>query len=608
MAFVDSLRFHRRNVIHVGPPAVRLFEMDGLVESMNFGSANICQLYQPPLSLPHTMEASSSFVALSTTMNQAILSTISYAVTSFATLLLPIAGQLQRAGETLLAAFLLLSFIQAFVALYQYRYDARGQLVFPDGLTLGKEDYYSGDHTVDATDTTGDDGNDKQDKEQTLSPNITDTQSTAITIDNMNSSWATQLVKKLNKSLVLLLPWITRNVHNLLTKNTHLFHIGFIVFILDSILPLISDGDTNAMAADGERILGDGKMDKNASSVKIDFGTLSLLQKMKSRDVLSPSSRRQNPIRVLVIGDSLSIGIGCIEQFDATKDNSAPMALVENTAMSRPPKTPLHTRQGPVPPVFPQILARTLSYHFQQPVQWRSAGVDGGDVNDIRSFCMDVVKQECQCPKSDATLDIVVVLFGMNDLKKVLSVNPIQHLFRGRESEDRGGTSHFRHGMEMLLSDIRSHAPGALVVFPALPIQTFHKNSIINIFPLGFIVDTVMGGWERQKKIVASSRSNAMYVELKAKEIADWYSSSNNKSGNTPPNSLVGDNDISIVDDFEDTKDGVLLSADGVHPNKLMYAKWAELVGHKLYKHIVPQLDLVDQNHIGLLKETRVHH
>ena len=30
----------------------------------------------------------------------------------------------------------------------------------------------------------------------------------------------------------------------------------------------------------------------------------------------------------------------------------------------------------------------------------------------------------------------------------------------------------------------------------------------------------------------------------------------------------------------------VLLSADGVHPNVLMYAKWAELVGDKLWERI----------------------
>eukprot|EP01083_Nonionella_stella_P058828 154023_1 len=94
------------------------------------------------------------------------------------------------------------------------------------------------------------------------------------------------------------------------------------------------------------------------------------------------------------------------------------MALVENTCETESQ----HAHQGPV---FPQVLASSLSRHFQQPVQWRSAGVDGGDVNDIRSYCMDVVKKESATGNS--TIDIIVVLFGMNDLKKLVAVNPIQH-------------------------------------------------------------------------------------------------------------------------------------------------------------------------------------
>lgn len=177
-------------------------------------------------------------------------------------------------------------------------------------------------------------------------------------------------------------------------KTTHLFHIGFIVFVLDSILPLMLDRDS---APD------DG--------LGIDPDKSSLLQKLTSND------QGENPIRVLVIGDSLAIGVGCIEEFDPAKDNSIPMALIENTAVSQ------HARQGPV---FPRELARSLSYHFKRPVQWRSAGVDGGDVNDIQSFCMDTLKQE----NADAPIDIVVVLFGVNDLKsKLFSVNPIHHFF-----------------------------------------------------------------------------------------------------------------------------------------------------------------------------------
>lgn len=37
--------------------------------------------------------------------------------------------------------------------------------------------------------------------------------------------------------------------------------------------------------------------------------------------------------------------------------------------------------------------------------------------------------------------------------------------------------------------------------------------------------------------------------------------------------------------------------ADGVHPNKRMYAKWSESVGKKLYQRIKPQLEQMKRKH-----------
>ena len=85
------------------------------------------------------------------------------------------------------------------------------------------------------------------------------------------------------------------------------------------------------------------------------------------------SFNKNDPLRVLVIGDSLSIGIGCIERFDANKDNSIPMELVQKTTLAGQHNT--NKLQGPV---FPQAFARSLSSHFRRPVHYRSAGVDGG--------------------------------------------------------------------------------------------------------------------------------------------------------------------------------------------------------------------------------------
>ncbi len=553
----------------------RLFGSKNSLVDTEFTIDSLRSLVDPPW---HSTETSSSlFISSTLSLLSRILSTIfgafSFVVSSLASILLPTAAQLQRAGETLLATFLLLSVIQALVALYQYRYDSRGQLVFPDGLTYGEEDYYT-IHDAGRSgynDVTLKNGDDEKPERAALPHGMPTSSSNVATVDNLR-----QILSKFNKSLVLLLPWMTQNMHNLLTKNTHIFHIGFIFFILDSLLPLL-DGNIDTGISDNEMQVHE-KSRKFAAHYNNESSISPLVSNGPlARKMFSHSSKERNPLRILVIGDSLAIGTGCVDRFDVEKTNAIPMALIENIAAKS--QSSLETGQSTQGPVFPRVLARTLSLRTHQPVQWRSAGVDGGSVSDVQAFCMDVVKQE-----HAKGIDIIVVLFGMNDLKKHLSVNPFQNILRTREDKQGGkGVARFRREMDSIISEIHARAPDALIVFPALPIQPFHKNSIINIFPLGLMVDTCMGLWERQKKIAAFSRDNAVYVDLKAKEIADWYTLPNAKNtvGCISANGL--DEDFRGSDVYDDIKEDVLLSGDGVHPNRAMYAKWAELVGHKLY-------------------------
>ena len=574
----------------------RLFGVNTLVDT-EFTIDSLRSLTDPP---SHSTEASSSlFISSTISLLSHILSTIfgafSFVLSSLSSILLPTAAQLQRAGETLLATFLLLSVIQALVALYQYRYDSRGQLVFPDGLTYGEEDYYtSNDDRMSGNDVTLKKGDDEKSEHAAIPPPSmsTTSSSNAATDDNMR-----QILSKFNKSLVLLLPWMTQNMHNLLTKNTHLFHIGFIVFILDSLLPLL-DGNIDTEISDNGMQVHE-KSTKFAAHYNNETSISPLISNGLARKVFSRSSKERTPLRILVIGDSLAIGTGCVDRFDVEKTNAIPMALIENIAPKS--QSSVETDQSTQGPVFPRVLARTLSLRTHRPVQWRSAGVDGGSVSDVQAFCMDVVKQE-----HAKGIDVIVVLFGMNDLKKHLSVNPFQNILRTREEKQGGkGVARFRHEMDSIISEIHARAPDALIVFPALPIQPFHKNSIINIFPLGLMVDTSMGLWERQKKIASISRDNVLYVDLKAKEIADWYTPSNAKNnvGCISVNGL--DEDFRGSNVYNDVKEEVLLSGDGVHPNRAMYAKWAELVGHKLYRCIqtkwggeFEQIAVLEQNQL----------
>ncbi|KAL3793756.1 hypothetical protein HJC23_013318 [Cyclotella cryptica] len=568
-------------------------------------------------------------------LSNLVISLTSYAAT-IASMVLRLSIRFQDLGETLLTAFLILSILQAGVALYQYRYDARGQLVFPDGPTLGVEDYFADtEHSRSDTES-------KPEKAEKNGNEVKDEakeDGDAVKPDIYSTPY---FLQKLNKSLLLLLPWITSNIHNLLTKNSHLFHIGFIItlvrFLEDTMLGS-DDGDYNSHDDDPNAILPPNTTsfelnDQNEETGGWNWNFLGWLAREQNYKATKYSSDRvkgevistafpslleklaennKDPLRVLVIGDSLAVGIGCIEVFDPTKVNSTPMALVENIT-PLPQQVKSNKSQTPV---FPQMLARTLSYYCHRPVHWRSGGVDGGDINDIRKFCMDIIRHECAAanngrnsiklqnadrPYLSGPPDIIVVLFGMNDLKNLVSINFLPQIFHRDKAEDGGGgiAYHFRRGMEALINDIRSYSPNAYIVFPQLPIQTFHKNSIVNILPLGVVVDSMVGYWEGQKRRVMEGKNrkkgtiserNTMYIDLDAKEIADWYSTNNREvNGNN-----LTERNVIANECYDDIQDDVLISADGVHPNKRMYAKWSETVGKKIFQRIIPQLELIEQ-------------
>ena len=113
-------QYKNNNVI---PTPGQLFGVDRLVDIDYVTSNNINNIFQhvQPSILPSPSHISTSSTLLSRVI-PTILGSISYVITSITSFILPVAYQLQRMGETLLTAFLLLSLVQALVALYQYRY------------------------------------------------------------------------------------------------------------------------------------------------------------------------------------------------------------------------------------------------------------------------------------------------------------------------------------------------------------------------------------------------------------------------------------------------------------------------------------------------------
>mmetsp|Transcript_19605 Transcript_19605/g.48242 ORF Transcript_19605/g.48242 Transcript_19605/m.48242 type:complete len:132 (-) Transcript_19605:63-458(-) len=88
------------------------------------------------------------------------------------------------------------------------------------------------------------------------------------------------------------------------------------------------------------------------------------------------------------------------------------------------------------------------------------------------------------------------------------------------------------------------------------------QNCPLNIFPLNFFLDSVIGFWDSQKKMVTDSLSEEiMYFEMNPAEIFEWHK-------------------------FQDHKDSTLLAPDGVHPNAKCYDLWATSLGTRIAKTV----------------------
>lgn len=478
--------------------------------------------------------------------------------------LIEFSSRVQRVGEQAFAASFVIALVQAAVALYQYRTNPQGELIVPPGPTWGVERAAAGGTAIDGGDEWLDEG--------VVSPKVGEldpptarpppaplsaapvASSSApsdlpflsgedypvVTANNGEGGGATsfysRIVNRLNRWLFLLLPWMAGRWSFLLEKHSHLLHVGFI-FTLASVFDV-------------------RPFRRWAPSIPFFVSTDDKVNAIETTEMCPPAQRHTKgpPGRVVVVGDSLAVGIGCVDIYDPLKNNTLPIERIERLAPPRfskkfsgPPGSPT-VRDGPV---FPRSFARTLSRRTGRAVRWRSGGVDGGDVDDIRTHCFGIIEEEVAAGRPP---DVVVIICGINDLKK----------FVGNPFKSRGAAS-FRSSLTNLIRDIERTVPGAKVVLPGLPTQMFHKNSIVNIFPLALFLDAIVGYWDSQKKLVADvhPNPNVLYLGLNPKEIYDWYR--DGRKGD----SRVG-------------RDASLIAVDGVHPNRRCYSRWAENMGEQL--------------------------
>ena len=408
---------------------------------------------------------------------------------------------IQKIGENTFAAMLFVALVQALVALVQYRTNPKGQLIVPPGLSFGVA------RPLDLVQEG------KLNTSSSTSNESHDTENFSLekpSLSTETSKYA-EIIHRFNRFLFLLIPWASRRIAFLWGRNTHMFHLGFILSI-------------NRLFDFPNRWFG---KEKDVEIPTASEGFLSIKEKSLGR--------------LIVIGDSLAIGLGSVDAFDSEKDNSVPYMKIENTENDLGPG-----------PVFPRKLAESLSSQSQVPIHWRSAGVDGGDVQLIDDFCFEVIEEEAA---NGHPPDVVVILCGINDLKYYVS-NPFQN----------AGPQAFRFRLLKLIRKIKEVAPHSKVVLPSFPTQMFHKHSPLNIFPLNLFLDSVVGFWDSQKKLVAAvCPSEIYYFELKPSEVFDWFEFEAKKKGH---------------------HESSLIAADGVHPNSKCYSSWAKNLGIKIFSKL----------------------
>lgn len=510
--------------------------------------------------------------------------------------------RIQRFGENLLAGMLAVAFLQGGVALLQYRTNPSGQLVVPPGLTAGVARPPAA-AVVDPASTAA------------AEESVAATPAAAGTAAVVSSSSPpplparyTQVVNITNRWLVLLVPWVGRQFSFLLARNTHLFHVVFI-FTLARIFDLphqwssLSHGTPpDDGGAARRRLDGPGVVTTTSDVVPAFDGATGGLTSLP-------------PIgRLIVLGDSLAVGLGCVDTFDVNRNSSLPFERIENlggiseesyhhslaptsSLSSSPSSSSLNSG-----PVFPRVLAETLAKQGGRDVYWRSAGVDGGATYHVEEYCLGVVEEEVRRGRPP---DLVVLLCGVNDLKYYLSSNPLS---KGRTTGPRA----FRRNLRRLVDSVHRLAPDCTIVLPSVPSQMFHRNSPINIFPLNFVMDGVIGFWDSLTAAVAQESNNdrassdessggsggrhpnkgrVLYLRTNPKEVMQWYKEPSPLRGMQPADPW------SKLDPLISDLDEGLISADGVHPNAKCYALWAQSLAKRLMPY--PSMPSRQQEEVG---------
>ncbi len=190
---------------------------------------------------------------------------------------------------------------------------------------------------------------------------------------------------------------------------------------------------------------------------------------------------------VVFIGDSLVMGIGCLDD-----------------------------EKGPV---FSREFAQVLATERGHPVRWRSFGVDGGDLNRMKAELLgslrlysDTLRRQAgreQGNKSrQGQISTVVIMCGLNDYKNLIVESRLP--------------SEFRANLKDLISQVRDIIGKEVrVIVPGIPVN--HAPLFKKMFPFNLALYSIAKEWDRQKQILAQEEENVVFIDEPPEYTpADW--------------------------------------------------------------------------------------
>jgi len=228
-------------------------------------------------------------------------------------------------------------------------------------------------------------------------------------------------------------------------------------------------------------------------------------------------------------------------------------------------------------PTLPRHVAEVVSDQLGVEVAWSALGETGADIPMLREQFIPLLRREVErCAASGERVDAVIVLCGLNDIKSCfLHVNPWRN------------PGSFRRSLHELVDAIHDVAgTQCAVLLPAMPIDSSPRFN--RFWPLSSLVARSSAAWEQQKQMLAEQAGTDPQAHSRP---------------------LVS---------FQEKPSAVpakYFSEDGMHPNDLGYAAWAEYIAqHLLQRCLLPRDSTERQEQIRLsgrvmpyCKAPRVH-